>query len=55
VKTLWDAGIDQELISELTIGGDSLAGFLVQLIEAVWAETKSRLLLEGKIGVASFK
>jgi hypothetical protein len=50
-ETLWEARIEQELIGELTTGGDSLAGFAVQLTETVWAELLSRLLNEGKIGI----
>ena len=51
-ETLWETGIEQELIAELTIGGESLAGFSVQLTEEIWAELLSRLLKEGKIGVS---
>ena len=51
-EALWEAGIEQELIGELTTGGDSLAGFAVQLTETVWVELLSRLLKEGKIRVS---
>jgi len=51
-KALWEAGIEQELIAELTIDGESLAGFSVQLTETVWAELISRLLKKGNIGIS---
>jgi hypothetical protein len=51
-EALWEAGIKQELIAELTIGGDSPAGFWVQMTETVWAELISRLLKEEKIGIS---
>jgi hypothetical protein len=51
-KALWEAGIEQELISGLTTGGDNPAGFKVQLIDSVRAELLSKLLKEGKIGIA---
>ena len=49
-KMLWEAGIEQELIAELTTGGDGSAGFFVHLTEKIWAELFSSLLKEGKIG-----
>ncbi|MDI6696231.1 MAG: hypothetical protein QME21_14390 [Anaerolineales bacterium] len=51
-EALWEAGTRKELIAELTIGGESLAGFSVQLIETVWAELISRLLTEGNVGIS---
>jgi hypothetical protein len=48
-EALWEAGIERELIGELTTNGDSLAGFAVQLNESAWLGLISRLLTEGKI------
>jgi hypothetical protein len=50
-KALWEAGIEQDLITELTTGGDILAGFAVQLTESVWVELVSRLLKESKFQI----
>ena len=50
-ETLWEAGFEEGLITELTTGGDSSAGFSVQLTEKIWAELLSTLLKEGKIGI----
>jgi len=49
---LWKIGRKQELIAELTTGGDSPAGYWVQLTETVWAELLSRSVKEGKIGIS---
>ena len=35
---LWEAGVEHGLIGELTTGGDSSAGFSVQINEKIWAE-----------------
>src|SRR3990170_2822579 len=43
-ETLWEAGFEEGLITELTTGGDSSAGFSVQLTEKIWAELLSTLL-----------
>jgi hypothetical protein len=50
-EALWEAGIGQGLIGDLTTGGDNTAGFWVQLTERVWAELLSRLLKEKIIGI----
>jgi DNA invertase Pin-like site-specific DNA recombinase len=51
-ETLWEAGIEQTLITELMTVGDSPAGFGLHLIETVWAESISRLLKEEKIRIS---
>ena len=51
-EILWEAGVEQGLIGELTTGGDSSAGFSVQLTEKIWAELLSTLLKEEKIGIS---
>jgi hypothetical protein len=51
-EILWEAGVEQGLIGELTTGGESSASFSVQLTEKIWAELLSTLLQEGKIGIS---
>ena len=51
-ETLWEIGLKQELIAKLTTGGDSPAGFWVQLNETIWAGLISRLMKEGKIVIS---
>jgi hypothetical protein len=51
-EILWETGVEQGLIGELTTGGESSAGFSVQLTEKIWAELLSTLLQEGKIGIS---
>jgi hypothetical protein len=51
-ETLWEAGIEQTLITELIAVVDSPAGFGLHLIETVWAESISRLLKEEKIRIS---
>ena len=48
-ETLWKAGTKQDLIAELSTGGDNPLGFSVQIIESVWADILTKLLMEGKI------
>jgi len=48
---LWVAGQDGDLITELTTGGDCLAGYQVALTEEPWAEIVQRLLNDGKITI----
>lgn len=49
---LWEAGVEHGLIGELTTGGDSSAGFSVQINEKIWAVLLSTLLKEGKIDIS---
>jgi hypothetical protein len=48
-ETLWEAGFEKGLITELTTGGDSLKCLSVQLAQSVWAELISGFLKEEKI------
>ena len=50
-EPLWDAGIEQELITELATGGDCTVGYWIKLIETAWVEILSRLVKEGKIKI----
>lgn len=43
-ETLWEAGIEKELIAELTTGGYTPAGFRFLLTETVWSELLFELL-----------
>ena len=51
-ETLWEAGFEKGLITELTTGGDSLVCFTVQLAQSVWAELISKFLKEEKINIS---
>jgi hypothetical protein len=50
-EQLWNAGKDQQLITELETGGDCYAGYWISLNEAAWVEILSRLLKEGLIKI----
>ena len=50
--TLWKAGVEQDLIGEMTTGGDSQGGFWVNLTEGVWSKLLSRLLREHIVKIA---
>ena len=51
-KTIWKAGFEKGLITELTTSGECLGCFSVQLTQYVWAELISRLLKEEKIKIS---
>ena len=51
-KTIWKAGFEKGLITELATSGDSLGCFSVQLNQSVWAELISRFLKEEKIKIS---
>jgi hypothetical protein len=51
-KTLWEAGTNQDLITELTAGGESPVGFCIQLADTNWVELISRLYKEGNIRIS---
>lgn len=50
-EALWEKGVSQELICELAISGDCLAGFGVNASETGWTEILTRLVKEGKVNI----
>ncbi|GAB4577477.1 MAG: hypothetical protein Fur0022_02080 [Anaerolineales bacterium] len=50
-QALWDAGWEKELVREITVGGDCLAGYAVALTEDAWTEIVQQLLEEKTITI----
>jgi hypothetical protein len=50
---LWEVGLKKELIGELSIAGDCLAGYWIHISETGWADTLTWLFQESLISISS--
>jgi len=50
-QALWEAGRHADLVRDLTVGGDCLAGYAVALTEDAWTEIVQKLLEEHTITI----
>ena len=50
-EALWEAGVKKQLISDLVISGDCLAGYGVNAPETGWAEILTRLVKDGNVKI----